>query len=38
MDTLQSWILIGWMVTAITLLTVQSYRLAKWKEETYKND
>ena len=32
MDTLQSWILIGWMVTAVTLVTVQAYRLAKWKE------
>lgn len=33
MDTLQSWIVIGWMFVAIAWVTIQSYRLAKWKEE-----
>jgi hypothetical protein len=37
MDTLQSWILIVWMVVAISLVTIQAYRLARWKEERGEN-
>ena len=32
MDILQSWILILWMVGAIGWVTLQAYRLQKWKE------
>ena len=32
MDPLRSWIIVLWIATAVTVLTVQAYRLAKWKE------
>ena len=38
MEPLQSWVLVLWMFGGIAWITIQSYRLAKWKEETYKND
>lgn len=32
MDTLQSWVLVAWMITGVAWVTIQAYRLAKWKE------
>jgi len=33
MDTLQSWVLVAWMIVGVAWVTIQAYRLAKWKEQ-----
>lgn len=33
MDPLRSWIVVVWMVVGVAWVTIQYYRLSKWKEE-----
>jgi len=33
MTPLESWITVLWILGAIATLTVQAYRLAKWRED-----